>query len=354
MSDLTVKIPHSKPLIGEAEIEAVADVIRRGEIAVGPEIEEFEHAVATFIGREHAVAVSNGTAAVHMALMALEIKAGDEVILPASVCPGVMHAVEYTGADPILCDVNRDDLNLSVEAANRAMNARTKAVVLPHMYGIPSDIADFQALGIPVIEDIAQSFGAMYKSSQSGAFGVLSTCSFYATKILTSGDGGMVLCDDHGLAEKMRDLRSYNGRRRYQLRYNYKLQNINAAIGLIQLRRIDDFLAQRAAQFTMLERVFSGMKGLRVLDGASADKTSAHYKILLHFEDDYLKNHILSLCAEYGISTGPAIFVDLRAFREGQIFSDLPHMRRHMEATYSFPIYPGLDIPRMEAFIEAL
>jgi dTDP-4-amino-4,6-dideoxygalactose transaminase len=354
LSDLPVKIPHSKPLIGEAEIEAVVDVMRRGEIAVGREIEEFECAVAAYIGREHALAVSNGTAAVHMALMALGAGAGDEVILPASVCPGVMHAVEYTGADPVLCDVNLDDLNLSVEAARSAVNSRTKALVLPHLYGIPSDIAALQAMGIPLIEDTAQSFGATYQGRQSGAFGLLSTCSFYATKMLTSGDGGMVLCDDLGLAEKMRAVRYYAGQRDYQRRYNYKMQNISAAIGLVQLGRLDDFLAQRAAQFALLAKAFSGVKGLRVLDGASADKTSAHYKLLLHFEDEDVKARILSLCAEHGLSTGPAIFVDLRAFRAGQVFSDLPNMRKHLYATYSFPIYPGIDISRLNALVDAL
>ena len=231
-------IPYSKPYITQDEIDATVAVLKRGDIAVGPEIEEFEKTVANYIGKKYGIAVTNGTAADHLALLAIGIDKDDEVILPASVCPGVMHAIEYTGAKPILCDVNDSDLNLSFKDSCKAVSPKTKAIILPHLFGIPSNMNEFKSLNIPLIEDCAQSFGSYFKGRKLGTFGELSTYSFYATKMFTSIDGGMILTDSKKLATRMKDLRYYGGKKNYMLRFNYKLQKLDAAIGLLQLNKM--------------------------------------------------------------------------------------------------------------------
>jgi len=347
-------IPHSKPLLDDAENHAILAVMARGDIAVGPEIEAFERAVALSIGRQHAVATTHGTAAMHMALLALGIGAGDEVLLPASVCPGVMHAIEYTGATPVFLDTNRTDLNLSAHDAQQMLTKKTRAIIVPHLFGIPSAIEPLLALGLPIIEDCAQSLGARYRGKPTGAHGVLSVFSFYATKMLTSIDGGMVLTDDDAYAARMRDLRYYSGKKNYALRYNYKMQNINAAVGLVQLHKLDHFLHERRRLHAWLTESLQRIAGLHVLGESTADAQSCHYKLLLNFDTPQQKNAALAECRALEIITAPPAFVDLASFRDGPRARALPNLQWHMDHTLVFPIYPGIDTAVLQQWIDRM
>ena len=347
-------IPHSKPLIGDDEVAVAMDVLRRGDCAVGPEIEKFENSVADYIGKKYAVAVSNGTAAVHLALLGMNIGQGDEVILPASVCPGVLHAIEYTGAKPVFCDINQDDLNLNFESAVQACSNSTKLIILPHLFGIPSDIDCFKELGIPLMEDCAQSIGAEYRGKMAGAIGEISVFSFYATKMMTAIDGGMILTDNVDIAESMRDLRYYGGKRNYKLRYNYKIQNINAAIGIVQLSRLKNFIHDRAVQFSILQDGLSEVSGLKILPQNFDDRTSSFYKCLIGFNDQNIKDQYVKICDDLKIKTGPAIFVDLQNFYAGVECGHFNNVRMHLENTYSFPLYPGLNMNVVEQFLSRM
>lgn len=345
-------IPHSKPCLSEEEIQAAVKVLESGNVAVGPEIELFEDVMAGYIGKKHAIAVTNGTAALHMALIALEIAEGDEVIFPASVCPGVMHAVEYAGATPVLCDVNDYDLNLSLEATKTALNEKTKAIILPHMYGISSDIDGFKTLDVPIIEDCAQSLGGTYKGTKQGAVGDISTFSFYATKMMTSIDGGMVMTDDDAVAALLRDVRYYGGKRDYKVRYNYKLQNLNAAIGLVQAKKLDAFVKERREQHAKLKQELDCIEGVEVLDTKDSSSENACYKLLIHLSSDDLRNQYLEAAVKSGLSTNLAIFEDLKAFRDKSDTHELTNLNKHLERTYSFPIYPGIDFDVLSKFLE--
>ena len=347
-------IPNSKPYTTQDEIDATIAVLKRGDIAIGPEIEQFAKLIADFIGKKYGIAVTNGTAAIHMALMALEISTGDEVILPASVCPGVMHAIEYTGATPVLCDINASDLNLNYNDALRVISKNTKAIILPHLFGIPSNLNEFQTLNIPLIEDCAQSLGSAFNGHKLGSFGVLSTFSFYATKMCTSIDGGMILTDSKELAQRMKDLRYYGGKKEYKLRYNYKLQNVNAAIGIAQLKNIDNFIQERRQQFKNIFDVFKNRSGIEVLGQNIFQEGFVPYKALINFKSDEVKELFLNTCSENFINASKAIFVDLEMFRNNTSTTKFPNLKYHIENTYSFPIYPGIDQDVIRKFFSML
>jgi len=238
-------IPHSQPTISPEDIHAVCDVFKTGQLAQGKKVFQFEQQLAGYIGRTHAAATNSGTSALHLALLALGVKRKDEVILPTYVCTALLNAVNYTGATVCLADVRRDDFNISVEDVKKRINRKTKVIIVPHMFGMPADLGALLKLDVPFIEDCAQALGATYNGRPVGSFGVMSIFSFYATKVLTTGEGGMVASSNRRLIEKVKDLREYDKKRNYERRYNYKMTNFQAALGLSQLAKLPSFIAQR-------------------------------------------------------------------------------------------------------------
>jgi perosamine synthetase len=240
-------IPHSRPTIDCEETAAVVAVLESGQLAQGEQVCKFEESLAALIGVQGAVAVSSGTAALHLALLALEIGAGDEVLIPSFVCTALLNAIRYVRATPVLADINRETFNMDVRDLKRRQTHRTKAVIVPHMFGLPADIPEIVALGIPVIEDCAQSLGSRYEGMPAGSFGVLSVFSFYATKVICTGEGGMVAANDRRLLDKIRDLREYDEKDDGRTRFNYKLTDVQAAMGLAQMRKLPALIARRRA-----------------------------------------------------------------------------------------------------------
>ena len=239
--------------------EALERVWATGAIADGEEIAGFEAELAGLVGRPGAVAVSSGFAALHLALAGLGVGAGDEVIVPCvSTCPAMRNAVWATGAAAVYADINEGDFNLSVESVREAITSRTRAIVAPHHTGIAADIPALEALGVPVIEDCAQALGATWKGRSAGSLGAAAVFSFYATKMATSIDGGAVCTTDGAWLERVRELRYYRHRSDQQMRYNYKMQNVNAAVGRVQLRKLPRLLARRRELAERLGAVAAG------------------------------------------------------------------------------------------------
>jgi dTDP-4-amino-4,6-dideoxygalactose transaminase len=239
-------IPHSRPTVSEEDAQAVAQVVRDGRLAQGPEVAAFETEVAGRVGVPAAAAVSSGTAALELALRALDVGSGAEVIIPTYACDALHHAVTRCGAVPVLADADPFKLTLSAIDARRRLSPRTRAVVVPHAFGLATDLEPFEALGIPVVEDCAQALGARIGARATGSLGRLAVCSFYATKLLTTGEGGMVL-GPPDLVARVRDLREYDERPDLVPRCNAKLTDMQAALGRSQLRRLDAFIARRRA-----------------------------------------------------------------------------------------------------------
>lgn len=238
-------IPHSRPSLGEAEAKAVAEVVRGGWIAQGRQVAAFEQAMAKVTGQAQGVAVSSGTAALYLALMALGTGADDEVVIPSYVCTALWHAVRLTGAKPVLVDIEPATYQPSPQAVARALTRRTKAMIVPHMFGLPADIETLKSHGIPVIEDCAQTLGVTVRGTPVGGAGKLAVCSFYATKLLTAGEGGMVLGCEESLVGRVRALRHYDEQGALDPAFNYKMTDIQAALGLCQVARLESFLARR-------------------------------------------------------------------------------------------------------------
>ena len=224
-------IKHSAPTIGEEEIEAVTQVLRSGNLAQGTEVEAFERECAEFVGRRYGVAVSSGTAALHMALAALGVSSDSVVALPAYACSAIITAVCLQGGVAALCDVGPEG-NLDLATLPDAYDVATVA----HLFGAPAGLPS----GTDVIEDIAQSLGG-----ETGKATRVAVASFYATKLMTTGEGGMVLTDDAGIAEFVRDRRDYDNRDDFIPRYSYKLTDIQAAIGRAQLRKLPSYIERR-------------------------------------------------------------------------------------------------------------
>lgn len=239
-------VPHSRPTLGAAEAAAAQRVVLSGQVAQGPEVAAFEAEVARLMGRRHAVAVSSGTAALHLALRALGLGPGDEVLVPSYVCGAPVHAVAAVGARPVLCDIDPATRNADPADAARRCTPRCRAAIVPHMFGLPAPVQAFADLGVPVIEDCAMCLGTQVGGAPVGGAGELAVCSFYATKVLTSGgEGGMVLTDSDALTDLVRAGREYDHLPASTPRYNYKMTEMAAAVGRVQVRRLPEFVRRR-------------------------------------------------------------------------------------------------------------
>ena len=183
-------IPHSKPSLGLKEVAALMRVMQSGQIAQGTAVDVFEKELAQITGVKGAVAVSSGTAALHLGLLALGIGKGDEVLLPSYVCTALLNAIHYTHATPRLVDIHPDSFNIDASMVKKSLSKRSKAIIVPHLFGLPADLDDLLAMGVPVIEDCAHALGMSYHGKTVGGFGVFSFASFYATKLITTGEGG--------------------------------------------------------------------------------------------------------------------------------------------------------------------
>lgn len=254
-------IPVNEPLLGERELELVTDCVRSGWISsAGRYLDEFEQGWANYCGRRHGIAVSNGTTALVAAVAALDLKPGDEVIMPSFTIISCALAVVYAGGTPVLVDSDPDTWCPDAEAMVERIGLRTRAIMPVHIYGHPVDmdpvLAAAERDGLRIIEDAAEVHGAEYYSARSGAWrrcgslGDLSTFSFYANKLLTTGEGGMVVTDDDELAEFVRRYRNlcFVPPRRFvhhELGNNYRMTNLQAALGVAQLERMDEIVARK-------------------------------------------------------------------------------------------------------------
>ncbi len=246
MSKITELIKVAIPSVGEEEIEAVAEVLRSGRYVQGPKVKEFEEKFADYIGTEHAIATNSGTAALHIAQAAAGIGPGDEVIVPALTFFSTITSVIHNNAIPIFADIDTEIYCLDPEDIEKKITKKTKAIIPVHLYGHPAEMDQIieiaQTHNLLVIEDAAQAHGAQYKGQKVGSIGDTGCWSFYATKNMTTGEGGMITTDDSNIAEKAGRIRSHGMTSRDDhavIGYNYRMNEIAAAIGLIQLSKLD-------------------------------------------------------------------------------------------------------------------
>jgi perosamine synthetase len=311
-------IPVNEPVLSGNEARYLAECIETGWISSeGPFVARLEQDFSARVGRGHGVAMANGSAALDVAVAALCLGPGDEVILPSMTIISCAAAVVRAGAHPVFADVDPATWTLDPEAARRAITPRTRAIMPVHLYGLPVDLDPVLALarehGLAVIEDAAQAIGLDYKGRPCGSFGDLSCVSFYPNKHVTTGEGGMVLADDPGLADRCRSLRNLcfgAGARRFvhhELGWNYRMSNLQAAVGVAQLERLDASVARkRAIGLRYLERL-AGTPGVQLpVAGTSyADNVFWVFAVVLEPEVSFDAEEAMRRLAERGVGCRP-------------------------------------------------
>ncbi len=360
-------IPVSQPSISQREIDYVNDAVRSGWVSsLGRYIDEFESRFARYCGTRYALTVSNGTTALHLALMAAGIKSGDEVIVPDLTFIATANSVAYIGATPVLVDVDADTLCISPAAIERAITPRTRAIIPVHLYGHPADMDLINAIaekhGLLVVEDAAEAHGAEYRGRRVGSLGMCGVFSFYGNKVITSGEGGMITTDDESLYRTAKRLRDHamSPTRRYwheEIGYNYRMTNMQAALGLAQLERIDEFLSKRREIMGWYRDRLSTQTKLRLNRDASWAK-NAYWIVCVEVEDlsDDLRQSLMAALRERGVDSRPYFYPvsDMPVYPD----ADTPVAHHHSRIGINLPTYFDLsehDVNQVcEVFTSAL
>lgn len=240
-------IPHNKPSLNEEESTAIKETIAKGWISQGEKVKKFEDKICEYVGfpSNHGVAVSSGTSALYLSLKILGVGYDDEVIFPTYVCSALLNAVDMLRAKSILMDVEENDFNISLQKVKEKVTPKTKAIIIPHMFGVPADVLSIKELKIPIIEDCAVALGSKINGKHVGTFGDLTIYSFYSTKVITTGQGGMLLSKNVDYINQARDFINYDGRREYIPRFNFQMTDIQATMGLVQLSKLNRLLERR-------------------------------------------------------------------------------------------------------------
>jgi perosamine synthetase len=361
------RLPFGRPWITDAEINAALAVLSGDVLTHGPQAHAFEAEFAAFMGNGvNALTTSSGMAALHLAYWQLGIGPGDEVIVPAQTHVATVHAVEFVGATPIFADCEQATGNLTVENIEPLITARTKAIGLVHFLGIPCDMARIMALaarhGLHVVEDCALAIGARISGRHAGSFGDAAIFSFYPVKHITTGDGGMFISRHKDLAAKVAKARAFGVDRSFAERatpgmydvptlgINYRMSDINAAIGREQLKRIDQILAIRASNFARLKARLETLSGLSIIDTTSPERVNAHYCLTVVIEEggSAERNALVARLNAKGVGTSvyyPHPIPRLTYYREkyGYDSGQFPNAARISDQSIALPIGPHLS-----------
>lgn len=372
-------VPFHHAAVGEEEVAAVAEVIRSGWLTMGPKTMAFEEQFASYIGSRHAIAVCSGTAALHLSLEAIGLQAGDEVLIPTTTFTATGEVVKYFGARPVLVDIERRTMNIDVSDAAAKVTPRTRAIIPVHLGGLPCDMNEIHSLArrhkVHVIEDAAHALPSEYRGSRIGCISELTAFSFYATKTLTTGEGGMITTDNDEYAKRLRLMRLHgiagdawkrygkNGTWYYEVveaGYKYNLTDLQSALGLVQLKKCDGSNDARRQIAQKYSEAFRTLPELEV-PSSKDDRKSSWHLYVLRLNLDRLqvdRNAFLEQMRQRGIGCSVHFIpLNLHPFYQrayGYGAGDCPVAEAEFQRCFSLPIYPGMNDSIVEQVIDTV
>jgi dTDP-4-amino-4,6-dideoxygalactose transaminase len=348
-------IPISKPIISDAEKEAVMEVLESGFLVQGPRTAKLEEEFAAICNVKHAIATSSGTTALHIALLAHDIGPRDEVITTPFTFIASVNSILYVGASPVFVDIEEDTFNINANKIEEAITPRTKAIMPVHLYGYPCDMDVIMDIAkrhkLTVVEDAAQAIGATFKGKPAGSFGT-GCFSLYATKNVMSGEGGMITTHDGALAERCRIIRNHGMQRRYyhdELGFNFRMSDLHAAIGSVQVNRLEEFTAKRKANATFYNERITNVIAPSVREGY--EHVWHQYTIRVQDKRDAAVKQLNDM----GVGTG--VFYPLLANKQAHLTElglddvPLPVAERMAEEVISIPVHPLLSQANLEKVV---
>jgi len=362
-------IPINRPKIGEEEVEAVVKVLRSGiltsGLGAGPVVTQFEKKFAEFAGVKHAIAVNTGTAALHSAIAAAGVQQGDEVILPSFTFVATAEAVVMAGGKPVFTDIDPETYNISPAEIKKNITKKTKAIIPVDLYGLSADIKPIREIatkhGLAVVEDAAQAHGATYNGKPAGIFADAACWSLYASKNMTTGEGGVITTGNDETAETLRLLRTHGEKAKYaslMLGYNYRMSEIQAAIGLVQLEKLPSFVAKRRENAKRLTRLLAKTDKLQLPEETKDQQHSWYvYTVRLKNATENERNKIVEELRRKDIGA-EVYYIDpvhlMSYYRDSFGGCRLPETKKAANQVFSLPIHPGVTEAQVDYIGKAL
>ncbi len=348
-------IPVAKPIVGEEERAAVDAVLAGGGLAQGPNVAAFEEAFSAWVGGRTCVAVNSGTSALHLGMLAAGIGPGDEVIVPSFTFAATANSVRLTGASPVFVDIDPVTFCMDPKAAAAAVGPATKAIMPVHLYGHPADMTELTALadskGLLLIEDAAQAHGASWQGRAVGSFGTCAAFSFYPTKNMTSGEGGMVTTGDPGLARTVRLLRNQGMEARYQneiVGLNNRMTDIHAAIGLVQLEKLAGWTQARRANAAFLSQNLDGV----IVPTEAPGAVHVYHQYTVRVPGD--RDQFAARLAAREVGSGVYYPIPVHRLPSFGLDVDLPVTEEVAADCLSLPVHPSLSEQDLEVIVGAV
>ncbi len=371
------KIPFGKPIIGKEEKQAVLDVLESPILVHGPKAKEFENSFAAFTSSQYAVSLSSCTAGLHLVYFNMGLKPGDEVIVPAQTHNATAHAVEYCGAKPVFVDAELLTGNIDIEQIEDAITDRTRAISIVHFLGMPVDMEKINKVAkkhdLFVLEDCALAIGSYFKGIHAGLHGDAGCFSFYPVKHMTTAEGGMLITRHEDLAGKIGLKKAFGVNRTHgerkipgvydvdMLGFNYRMNEIQAGIGIEQLKRIDGFLKKREENYRVLEKGLQEIEEIDLLQSTNEDFQSSYYCLSAILKESILEKRfeIVSILKENGVGTSvyyPKPVPHLTYYKEKYGYKDesFPNAALISYSSIALPVGPHLDIDDMEYIVKIM
>ncbi len=366
------KVPLSKPYLDEEDIQGVVDVLKSGQLCLGPKIEEFEKRLAAFVQRKYGIAVNSGTSALHLCVEAINLKEGDEVITTPISFIASANCILYKKAKPVFADVEEDTWNINPENINKKISKKTKALIPVHLFCQPCNMDPIMKTAeensLAVIEDSCEVIGAEYKKRKAGSFGTASVFSFYPNKQMTTGEGGMVVTDNEAIAKLCDSLR--NQGRAEMLRggddwlshdkigYNFRLDDIAGSLGLTQLKKIDSLVDKRNKAAFYYRKLLEKVDGVEVQKISPNTTKTSWFVFVAKADENINRDALMNKLIEKGIPTRPyfpalhlqPLYQKMFGYKEG----DCPTAEAISKQTFSLPFFTEITKEQIEMVCKEL